>query len=82
MEYKTSLCLNKTKLLGFHMHRILFEQGLLFHSHPHYIMRSFILRQRTKLPLGINFCFYLIRVFQDFLEQILTHSLFNVLRLV
>jgi len=48
MEYKTTTCLNTTKLLGFHM---LLKQVSPFHSRPHYVMRSFILWQRKNWHL-------------------------------
>jgi len=35
-----------------------------------------------KLTFGINICYYFIGSFQNFLELILTHSLFKVFKLV
>jgi len=64
---------NKTLGILYALHMIL-KQEPFFHSCPHYIMRNFILWRWKKLPFGIHFCSYLIGSFQNFLEQILTHS--------
>jgi len=42
MDYEIGLCLNTTKFLISYALHMLLKQGSLFHSRPHYIMRSFI----------------------------------------
>jgi len=80
MQYKTGLCLNAKKLVGFHTHY--YKHRPVFHSRSNYITEKLHSLTVKKIIIWYKYLLLLDRVFSEHFGTNFNPQCFKVLKLV